>query len=99
MSLLGQPAEFDDGYDFVRYVYLKCGVLLPEKKEARPIPQPEGAAIPSGCAVLAKTDQGELWGIAAADGAVILGGGEGYIVMRYPDTLGVRSLATPNILQ
>lgn len=90
-AMLGQPAEFDDDFAFVQYVFLKCGVPLPSEAAVGAIPLPEDAPPQTGKAVCVTADGAQLWGIATADGALILCGGD-YIVMRYLNAMNVEQV-------
>lgn len=84
---LGQPATLRDGFDFVRYVYLKCGCPLFTREQLQVDRVTDIASILPGQLLFVTLGDHEICGIAASDSALITADDGGYVVMRYLDML------------
>lgn len=91
-SQLGQYAGFEDPFDFVSYVYLKCGLPLIQQEQLQVNRIEDRDQIQPGQVLFLTADGREICGIATADGAVVCQNQDGYIVMRYLDMMEVESI-------
>lgn len=83
LSLLGQQSGFVDSFDFVSYVFLKCGMPLLEREQLQMELISDRSRLHSGQVICLHANGAEIWGIATSDGAIISRDENGYIVMRY----------------
>lgn len=91
-SVLGQAGMFESGFNFVSYVYLKCGQPLVAQEQLRVDMITDREAIEAGQIIFIEAGGEEICGIATADGAVIYADQTGYVVMRYLDMMNVESI-------
>ncbi len=91
LRLVGRESDFDDEFSLVQYVYLKCGVGVANRSQFAEV-DAEALEIQPGDVVVLELAEGELCGVAAADGALIYRGGDGRILMRYPEMMDAASV-------
>lgn len=87
-EMIGQLTALDSDVNFAEYVFLKCGVGLPDMDALSLAELEAGAVAEPGSVVLVSVNGSEICGIAASDGAIIHQGEEGYIIISYLDMLG-----------
>lgn len=89
---LGQQASLQDGFDFVRYVYLKCGYPLFAREQLQVERLESMDELRSGQVIFVTAEGREICGVALSDGALICADDSGYIVMRYLDMMDVEAV-------
>ncbi len=89
---LGQPAALQDGFDFVRYVYLKCGFPLFAREQLQVDRLESLDGVLAGQILFVTANGREICGVALSDGALICADDSGYIVMRYLDMMDVEAV-------
>lgn len=92
LAQLGQDSSFEDSFDFVSYIYLKCGLPLIDRSQLHLVEIEDRAEIHIGQALFIRADGREFCGIATSDGALVCRDENGYIVMRYLDMMDVESI-------
>ena len=91
-SVLGQAGMFADGFDFVSYVYLKCGQPLVSQDQLQVDPVDSRDSIRAGQILFVNTGDAEICGVATSDGALIYAAESGYVVLRYLDMMEIDSI-------
>lgn len=86
-SLLGKELEFETQPELGQYVYLKAGIPLMRTDQMEMHTVEDIAEIRSGDVLMIDVSGASICGVAASDGAMIYCGGDGFIVMSYPDML------------
>lgn len=92
LSQLGQASAFENSFDFVSYVYLKCGLPLIDQSQLYLVEITDRKNIHIGQALFIRADGREFCGIATGDGALVCRDDAGYIVMRYLDMMNVEAI-------
>lgn len=87
-TLLGRKMEFETRAELGQYVYLKAGVALMDIDQMEMIDAADIADIQAGDVVMVEVSDVQVYGVAAADGAMIYCSADGYVVMSYLDVLG-----------
>lgn len=92
ISLLGAHGDFYEPFDFVRFVYLRCGhpLMAPQQLELTDIE--EIRDVQGGQVLYVETPDGEFCGIGTSDGAIVYVDDSGYVVMRYLEMMDVRRM-------
>ena len=81
--VLGQMSGFEDDFELVQYVYLKCGVSVVNRSQFAPM----GVTldeVTAGDMMVVRTGSGEICGVASSDGGIIYRAADGRILMSYP---------------
>lgn len=87
-TLLGRKMEFETRAELGQYVYLKAGVALMDIDQMEMTDAADIADIQAGDVVMVEVSDVQVYGVAAADGAMIYCSADGYVVMSYLDVLG-----------
>ena len=82
----------ENSFDFVSYIYLKCGLPLIDQSQLQLAEVADRGDIRIGQALFIRADGREFCGIAASDGALVCRDENGYIVMRYLDMMDVETI-------
>lgn len=91
-AALGQAGSFDNDFDFVSFVYLKCGQPLVRREQLQVERIEDRSSVRSGQILFVSADGEEKCGVATADGALICAGDGGYVVMRYLDSMEIEDM-------
>ena len=89
--LLGQMSGFDDSFNLVQYVYLKCGVAVVNRAQLEPTGTEDSEAA-AGDMMALEMEGGELCGVATSDGGVIYRAEDGRVVMGYPQMMDAEAV-------
>ena len=92
LSQLGQASSLETGFDFVSYIYLKCGLPLLDQAQLHIEELTKREDIHIGQVLFIRADGREFCGIATSDGALVCRDDDGYIVMRYLDMMDIEAI-------
>lgn len=91
-TLLGRLGQFEDGFEFVQYVYLKCGLPLMQWEQLYLRQIQTTDSLTAGQTLYLDVNGRGVSGIATGDRAIIYQDDSGYIVMRYLDMMDINCI-------
>ena len=89
--LLGELSDFEDTFELVQYVYLKCGVAVVSRAQFTVMGIDALEAVAGDMMVLG-IDGKELFGVTTSDGGLIYRAEDGRIVLGYPGAMNAESV-------